>query len=374
MLTLDFPRTSTIYKITGTRTFRLGSSMILREVGQNLQNIEKELRECLLSDGWSFDIIDKLIHYLNTGDICQFTLEELERIRILIQVDQSGAEALIVAYLCRAGKFRDLFIYGVKPHVFVALHVFAEVWKTRLPDFDIDAFLHAAPNVLTSLPGWKILDTLIKSSDEWSAQERYYYIAKMICHASNYGMKGPTFALNVLQKSEGAIRLSEKQAKDYLDAYHKLFPEIRQWHNEVQNMLIKNKMVLRNLFGEPREFNGHWSDNLFKEAYAFIPQATVGEITNRAKRRVYEHIRNGDLYGCSQLQNGHDSILGQTLITQEMFFASILKHYIEADLVNFSGEKFKMKSEMQRGFNWGVCKIKKDGSIYNPLGLREIKL
>lgn len=370
--TLMFPRSSTMYKISGTKTFRQGSAMILGNWGENLQNKDKDVRKLYLSDGWIDDDIPNLIAYLVDGDISILNEAQRNRIKILIQVDQSGAEALIVSYLCRAGKFRDLFIHGVKPHVFVALHVFSEQWKRRCPELDIDKFLHAKPAELQNIQGWKQLDKLIKSSDEWAAHERYYYIAKMICHASNYGMRGPTFAINVLQKSEGAIRLSEKEATNYLEAYHKIFPEIRLWHHDVQEQLNKNKSVLWNLFGEPRQFNSPWGDTLFRDAYSFIPQSTVGQITNKAKTRIQYLIENDDLLDTDLLQNGHDSILAQTLVGQELFIAAVLKHFIEVDLVSPRGEKFRMKSEAGIGFNWGPMKKRKDGSIYNPLGMREI--
>lgn len=372
-MTLDYPRSTTTYKITGSKTFRQGSAMVIGIYGENLQNKDKDVRKLYLSDGWTINDYGLLVTYLVDGDIGCFSREQLDRIKILIQVDQSGAEALIVSYLCRAGKFRDLFLYNIKPHVFVALHVFHNEWRKRCNDLDIDKFLHAKPAELTSIQGWKELDKLIKSSDDWAAHERYYYIAKMICHASNYGMRGPTFAINTLQKSEGSIRLSEKQATEYLEAYHKIFPEIRIWHLDIQDQLSKQKSVLFNLFGEPREFNSPWGDMLFRDAYSFIPQSTVGQITNRAKSRVQMHINNQDIIDTDQLQNGHDSILAQTLVGQEAFIAKFLQHYIEIDMVSPRGEPFKMKSECGIGFNWGPMKVKKDGSIYNPLGMREVK-
>jgi hypothetical protein len=372
-MNLMYPRSSTIYKIPGTKTFRQGSAMIIGRWGENMQNKDKDVRKHYLSDGWTDADYQFLLNYLIDFDIKVFNEEQLQRIKLLLQIDQSGAEALIVSYLCRAGKFRDLFIYGVKPHVFVALHVFHQEWKKRCPDLDIDKFLNAAPKDLTKIEGWKILDKLIKSSDEWIASERFYYIAKMICHASNYGMRGATFAINVLQKSEGAIRLSEQQATFYLEAYHKLFPEIRIWHLEIQDELNRNKSVLHNLFGEPRQFNGIWGDTLFRDAYSFKPQSTVGQITNRAKARVQHHIENDDIIDTDQLQNGHDSILAQTLVGQENFIGRILQHYIEVELTSPRGEKFRMKSEAGVGFNWGPMKIRKDGSIYNPLGMREVR-
>jgi len=132
--------------------------------------------------------------------------------KLLCQVDQSGAEALIVAYLCRAARFRDLFLNRVKPHVFVAMNVFLEKWQILCKDVDVLDFSITPIKELTQKGGWKALDAVIKDSDNWKPSERYYYIAKMICHASNYGMKGGAFQLNVLEKSRGQIVLSRKQA------------------------------------------------------------------------------------------------------------------------------------------------------------------
>src|SRR3977135_515890 len=96
------PRNSCIWKLAGTDTFRLASSCIMmnfmtkEERGTNLQNIPHGMRKIYIPDEG----------------------------KILVQVDQSGAEALIVAYLCEPGLFRDLFLNGIKPHTYVAMHVF----------------------------------------------------------------------------------------------------------------------------------------------------------------------------------------------------------------------------------------------------------
>ena len=247
------PRHSCHWKLSGTETFRLSSTKIFNRWGTNMQNPSK--------------------------DICRVYIADPGK--VLVQADQSGAEARVVAYLCDPGNFRDLFIYGIKPHVYVALHVFADTWADRCPDVLIGNFTRSPIKDIKNLTGWKHLDSLIKSSDNWPASKRYYFIAKMICHASNYGMQAREFQLNVLQKSEGKIALTLQQCEKFLSTYHCLFPEIHRWHREVESLLRRTR-CLRNLFGYPRTFYGAFTPDLLKQAYAFIPQSTVGTITNIA--------------------------------------------------------------------------------------------
>lgn len=340
------PRNTTLYKIAGTITFRLASAKLLSnsplECGTNLQNIEKSMRRIYIPDEG----------------------------KIFCQVDQSGAEALIVAYLCKDGQFRSLFLNGVKPHVFVALHLFAEEWQKRMSDgldtkFDVQELCKAAIPNLKIHPFWKQIDSLIKSSDNWPASQRYYYIAKQVCHSSNYGIKASAFQLNTLEKSKGKICLTKKQAEQYLEFYHGLFPEIRQWHREVENQLLQCR-TLYNLFGFPRYFTATIDENMLKEAYAFIPQSTVGCITNIAYTKLQNFIEDSQLKW-DLLANTHDSYLVQCPIGEEQQCVSTMKDFMNQLLTSPRGEKFNMKSEGQCGFNWSPHHKDK-----NPEGLKEL--
>lgn len=325
------PRNSTNYVISGTTSFRLGSRKILRKWGTNLQNIEKSMRRLYIPDAG----------------------------KVFVQVDQSGAEALIVAYLCRAGNFRDLFTFGVKPHVFVALHVFKEQWKDYYNAMNLDS----APSIdeMVSMPivllkkhrDFKIVDNTIKSSDNWPSERRYYYIAKMICHASNYGMRASAFQLNVLEKSKGKISITKKEAEIYLTTYHTLFPEIHEWHRDVERQLNETQMLF-NLFGYPRQFfypSSHAPETLLKEAYAFVPQSTVGCITHKAYSSMYHYTEERKLKW-DLLGNCHDSFLVQCPIGEERECATVMSNFMQQDLISPFGDRFKMKSEAQWGYNW----------------------
>lgn len=273
---------------------------------------------------------------------------------LLNQRDQAGAEALIVAKIAPKGQFNDLFEYGVKPHVFVALHNFLDTWRIKCNDLDLDTFVSTPISKLKSLEGWKKLDQLIKSSDEWQSSERYYYIAKMICHASNYGMRGGAFQLNVLEKSRGTIVLTRAQAETYLDNYHSLFPEIHAWHRQVEAQ-ARQCRVLYNLFGFPRILTEQITESNLKEFYAFIPQSTVGCITHIAITQMQDYIvkakRNWDI-----LNNCHDSFVVQSPANEWEECQHKMKEYLEQELTTPTGEKFNMRSEGQTGRNWGPYK------------------
>ena len=171
-------RDSTQFQIGGPKTFRLGSRAIMKKsrqlpsgefkdrgLGGNLQNIEKSMREIYIPDGFTDALKDKCSYYMSSGDLSIFTEEELMSLRIFVQTDQSGAEALGVAYLCKDGDFRQLFIHGIKPHVYVAIHVFRDIWKKKMREYsvagdvkcDIDEILNTPIKDLKSNPYWKDL-------------------------------------------------------------------------------------------------------------------------------------------------------------------------------------------------------------------------
>lgn len=374
-LKLSVPRNTTAWKLGGAKTLRLASAGLfssseLDGYGTNLTNIEKSARRMYWSDGINNQSdIEKVIHYLANHDLTIFTEEELQRIRLLVQVDQAGAEALIVAYLCKAGRFRDLFIYGVKPHVFVAMHVFLNTWKIKTKDIDVDTLLNTPIQELKSKAGFKELDAIIRESDNWKSTERYYFFAKQMCHSLNYGCGEFAFRMNVLEKSRGRVVLSKKQAQDYIIKYHELFPEIHEWHRDIENEL-KNTFMLFNMQGFPIQYTGPSSvpDSILKEWYAVKPQSTVGCITHEACADCQEHIEDNH-HRWDVLINNHDSLLGQAPIGEEHKLGALMKKSIERELTNREGTIFRMKSEAQCGMNWMPYHASK-----NPEGLRELTI
>lgn len=312
------------YIITGTKTFRLSSRRLLDTWGTNTQNWAKQTRR----------------------------LVEARPGHVLVQVDQSGAEALIVAYLAPHGRYRDLFIHRVSPHVYTGLWLFPEVWQAEL-GYDVRYLFEVPIASLKNDSRWPEVARCIKASDGNPPHRRYYYFAKQTNHSSNYDIQPAMFAKNLLDKSEGQVSLPVMTCAKFLDTYHtQLYPEIRAgFHNYVKARLIKDKM-LRNMFGYPRQFYGLVDDpTVLKDAYSWIPQSSVGVITCRADAALQQRIDAGELK-FAIWQNNHDSLLSETPEGTEVETAKEMCAAMNQRMINFRGEEFAMRSEASVGPNW----------------------
>lgn len=342
---INLPRNTCQWQLGLTETFRNASRSLFKGFGfkgygTNLQNPSDRLcRLYIPDDGKCF-----------------------------IQADCAGAEALIVAYLCPDGNFRELFKQGIKPHVFVAMHLFADFWeeemRKRYPEFSMSFFikdyLDAPVKSLKTLPYWKQLEKMIKKDGT------RYFIGKKSCHSFNYRKRPESFIFDVLKESEGKVVLSLQEGKRIHSIYHRLFPELEQiWHREIDRT-IKETKTLFNLFGHPREFYGPVTDKLLREATAFVPQSTVGCITNYAFVKLQNLIEDKHL-DWDLLNNKHDSILIQCPEADKDEAAKVLKESLEIAMVSPRGESFKMRSEVAIGYNWG-----KYSEEHNPKGMKEI--
>lgn len=315
----------------GTKTFRNKSSKVFRTYGNNLQNPSDRLCR---------------IHIPDEG-------------RKFIQVDQAGAEALIVAWECENARFRSLFKNGIKPHTFVALNLFCNQWQKETPYDALHLCTLSIPD-LASHPDWKDLSKIIKDNHE------RYFIGKKSCHSFNYCKTAASFRFDVLKESEGKVVLSLLQSEIFESIYHGLFPEIKQEQKRIEKQVRETRM-LRNLFGHPMYFGGRLDDKTIREAVAWKFQSTVGVIASNAFRDMqnYVELENKDW---DVMNNKHDSVLVQAPESEWREAATVLKGYLEVDLTSTRGEKFKMKTETSLGDNWG-----KYDEIENPFGLKEVK-
>ncbi len=243
-------RVRTTIKVSGSKTGRVASSESINETGTNLQNIQKgEVRSM----------------YVPSHSDWIFT-----------EADYSGADALVLAYVCGDPGMIALF--------------------------ESDADYHATNTYLffeCPVPN----PSFIRKED---VPEDLRFQSKAISHGSNYGRGYKAIALE-LRKSETEIM--EKQ-KIYFNRY----PGIKQYHREIQRIL-KTTATIETSMGRKRTFfhafrPGSLSHTCLNEAYSHIPQSTVADVTHRGFIKTKEMFqKQGSNFPGRVLLNIHDSVL-----------------------------------------------------------------
>lgn len=178
--------------------------------------------------------------------------------KVLISYDLWQAEAYCVAAFSGSRVFLDRLKQGKKIHTLVASWVFG------------------------------------KPEEEVSSEE--YSLAKRLVHAANYGL-GPNL-FSVL------ARCTVARAKELLGIYRKYAPEISQWHREIQMELEKTRKLITP-FGRIRFFRNRFGDEMFREAYAHLPQSTIADYLHQALVKFeYSYFK-----GAQIVQEGFDSMV-----------------------------------------------------------------
>jgi hypothetical protein len=350
----DIPRVTGQLIVAGPKTFRRASKQVLKKRskkapfgnwGRNMQNWEKKTKKMLVADDG----------YL------------------LVNRDQSGADAKIVAFLCKHGPYRELFLNNIKPHTYIALHRFANAWRVKYDFNKVNTALVTPIPQLQSLPFWKELSAFIKSSDDWPGNERYYYFGKKIAHASNYGMGGERLAMIVMQETQGEVVLSQREADRWIDETHASFPEIQFVFQHRVAMSAKMRGCLRNLFGFPFNitFNTEKLSRIqLNELYSWIPQSTVANLNAHAyilmQDYIEEHGKDWHI-----LMDTHDSLTLEAPEGEALDCGKVLKDCYESYEFTspVDGVKFHMATECQIGKNAAPF-----DPVKNPDGLKEVKI
>jgi DNA polymerase I-like protein with 3'-5' exonuclease and polymerase domains len=138
-----------------------------------------------------------------------------------------------------------------------------------------------------------------------------------------------------------------KEAKELMKIYHQACPQLHLWHERIQNDLRATR-TLTNLLGRKHKFTDRWGDNLFRSAYSFIPQSTVGDLLNTALERLYYLFGNSiDLF--LQLHDAVYAICNEEDVPSVM---QAMKHCMLMPLVA-NHTTFTIDIDFSVGPNWG---------------------
>ena len=169
-------------------------------------------------------------------------------------------------------------------------------------------------------------------------------VGKTLRHARNYSA-GPAVLANKLN-------ISMKEAKELIQIDKETCPQLLLWHMRIQNELRKTR-TLTNLLGRKHRFLDRWpkpgeEGSLFRSAYSFIPQSTVGDLLNNALVRLYnEHGEWLDIV--IQLHDAIYCIVDEDKVDKAIIaMKKCMLYHLYCD-----GETFTIDVDFKVGNSWG---------------------
>lgn len=300
-------RMRTIFTISGTETGR-----------SNTKILQPPVRPDKL--GMPFHTITK--HGEIGGESREFLIADDGY--VIVETDMSQAEARIVALL--ANDKRVLEIFRLKQD----LHRITASWIFGGP-----------PDKIT---------------------KELRFIGKTCRHAGNYDMRKGRLAELVnteAKKQDINIRLSEWKADIVLTKFHAFSPNVRKvFHEGIKAELERNARVLVNPFGRYRQFYDRWGHELWREAFAQIPQSTVPDQLRRAGiNSKLRFAKEGVV--AKFVVEAHDALVGLVREKDVDRYKEILHEEIERpiDFKNCSISRglLSIPAESKVGYNYKEC-------------------
>lgn len=198
-----------------------------------------------------------------------------------------------------------------------------------------------------------------KAFSEIIIEERY--IGKQNNHANSYGMGADRQAQVINKRSDQPpyVTVTVAQCKVYQTGWHSLFPNVRQvYHSGIVNQLGKN-MTLVTPYGRRRVFFGQWGNELFKQAYAHIPQSTVSDHFHGAiqpelgieggLKLVAKTICNNEI---KVINDSHDSLMLEVPKSIAGEIGERVRDCLFRPVI-INGEEVRIPVDVEIGERWG---------------------
>ena len=328
----DDDRMRCSYNPRGTRFGRLSSSKTIFGTGTNTQNLAPEFKRFLEADG------------------------------IFLEIDKRQAEWVVVAYLAGDANMIKAIEEGLDVHLHTAGLMFGVepdilALESKLVGMNSD------PDLISSIRAGESL--LIDRCSGLPRTMSGRQCGKKSNHALNYDEGFAKFAL--------LNEIEQREAKRIVELYHEIYPGIRQTFHEGVRRTLQKDRALVNCFGRKVRFLDAWGPDLWKAAYAMLPQSTVVDSLNQGMVQIYHDT---DICG-SQGANAsiaaqvHDSILLDIPVDAIMQpnFEGLLQRMFDyvTPTLRYNGRYFSIATDFKIGRNWGGM------SKTNPLGMREVK-
>lgn len=284
-------RMRTSYNIAGTTTGRWSSSFSEFGTGTNLQNIEEALRPVFIADP------GMKMGYLDAAQ------------------GESRLVGAIEWNLFRDGRYLDACESG-DLHTNVAKLCWPNLGWTGDPEAD---------RKLAERPFYRHYD--------------YRFMCKKIGHGTNYLGKPYTLAKQA--------KIDQRAIEEFQPKYFIAFPGHQRWHGWVRQQL-NSSGILTSLTGRRRYFFGRRDeDETFRQAVAYDPQGSLGDILNRGMLNVFR------ANSCQLLMQIHDAILIQYPEEAEDETIPLVQAQLRQRIELRHDRTLVMPFDVKTGWNWG---------------------
>lgn len=269
--------------------------------------------------------------------------------KILMEFDKAGAEWFIVAFMSGDEKMIDVFHSGKSPHLVTGCLISGASENLVLKEHKLLGTM-TDPTEIEKIRRDKLPEIF---EAELLFLPRIFSIrqcGKKSNHGLNYYMQARRFS----EETE----MEERDCKRIIDLYTKrAYPGIPLWWESVKRDLRQNNRTLYNCFGRKRRFLDQWGDELFKQAYAHLPQSTNVDAVNRAMRLCYDDDQLMEYMDI--LAQVHDSILfqGDTGDWKRLAWAANQIDDYMSPQMEYGGRQFRLTTELKVGKSWGQQKV-----------------
>jgi len=263
---------------------------------------------------------------------------------LLIEIDKSQAEWVIVAYLAKDPEMLRVVQGNLDPHTTTGYLISGVPHELIIKEAELLGHLSGSDEIEKARKEAGIVFNL-DSGGFIPRNMTVRQMGKKSNHALDYDMSARRFSLE--------NEIPERDSKRIVALYHAGYPGIRQTFHTSVKRALEDDRVLTNCFGRRRRFLGQWSDTLCKEAYAFIPQSTVADIINKAYCIIYEkEVPKNTFIPITQV---HDSILVEAYYrsTQELYDGLHRMEEYMTPTLHYNGMDFTIDTDIKAGYSWG---------------------
>ena len=201
------------------------------------------------------------------------------------------------------------------------------------------------------------------TEDDYSKKKLGYespirFAGKTLRHAGHLGAgkRRASVELNTqARKNKIDIRISEAKAEQALKIFHARQPNIKGvFHADIRKALENNRRLVAPVpyginakVGGVRIFFERWGDELFRQAFSYLPQRTVSENTKGAGLRIRKHAPEIKI-----LVEAHDALLFMVKESEKQAAAQLIRE------------------EFERPIDFSTCTLKR-GELVIPCDIEE---